>query len=76
MSALQLEAVKALKCRYECDDPPIGIYHTPEGCVCWPDPVQALCIHHAVRVQSEGSIDLLVDLTVDGAWARHLRGER
>jgi hypothetical protein len=38
-----------LKCRFGCDAAVVGIYHAPQGCVCWPDPVQALCAQHAIK---------------------------
>jgi hypothetical protein len=40
----------ALTCRFGCKSPVVGVFHVPAGCVCWRDPVQALCAQH-------GSID-------------------
>jgi hypothetical protein len=54
-----------LKCRFGCAHP-IGIYHIPKGCACWPDPVQALCAQHFIKAQSDGPITLIVELTVEG----------
>lgn len=51
-----------IKCRFGCDSPAIGIYHVPEGCICWPDPVQALCIQHFITAESEGPITLVLKL--------------
>jgi hypothetical protein len=42
-----------LKCRFGCDDP-IGIYHAPEGCICWPDKIQALCPQHVIKARNNG----------------------
>lgn len=49
-----------LACRFSCDDPVVGIYYIPEGCWCWPDPVQALCAQHAIKVESTGEIICLI----------------
>jgi hypothetical protein len=51
-----------IKCRFGCAHP-IGIYHVPEGCACWPDPVQALCAQHFIKAQSTGPIELIVELS-------------
>jgi hypothetical protein len=51
-----------LKCRFGCEHP-VGIYHVPEGCICWRDPVQALCAQHFMTAESEGPISLLLDLS-------------
>lgn len=57
------ETFAAVKCRFGCEAP-IGIYHVPAGCVCWPDPVQALCEQHVVTAESIGPVRLLVDLRI------------
>lgn len=54
-----------LRCRFGCEGP-VGIYHVPRGCVCWDDPVQALCPQHVVTAESAGPITALVALTEDG----------
>lgn len=39
-----------LRCRFErCRNPVWGIYSAPLGCICHPDPVQALCLQHALK---------------------------
>lgn len=48
------DEMKAVKCRHGCVDEPIGIYHIPEGCNCFPDPIQALCAQHFVKLHSTG----------------------
>jgi hypothetical protein len=52
--------LEEVKCRFGCDDPVVGIYHIPEGCWCWKDPIQALCGQHALKVQSTGPIEALI----------------
>ena len=47
-------------CRFGCKSPSIGIYYVPEGCICWPDPVQALCAQHFINAESEGHIICIV----------------
>lgn len=63
-------ALRAVRCRFGCDAP-VAIYHVPQGCICWADPVQALCAQHALKAQSTGAITMIVDLTVDNAWSKH-----
>ncbi len=49
-----------VKCRFGCDDLVHGIYHVPEGCHCWEDPIQALCWQHASKAESTGPITALI----------------
>ena len=56
----QREHLAALRCRFGCDEV-VGIFAIPEGCVCWSDPVQALCGQHALKAQSTGAITCVVD---------------
>ena len=51
-----------LKCRFGCDSPVVGIFYAKEGCLCWNDPVQALCDQHAINMESEGEVVCVVDL--------------
>ena len=53
--------LRRVRCRFGCDEEPIGIYHVPGGCACFPDPVQALCAQHVVTISCDG-FDLLVAL--------------
>jgi hypothetical protein len=53
--------VTKVKCRFGCEHP-VGIFWIPEGCVCWPDPVQALCEQHFVKVTSDGPVILIMAL--------------
>lgn len=41
---------------YGCQSPAAGIFFVPEGCHCWPDPVQALCNQHTLTMESTGPI--------------------
>jgi hypothetical protein len=52
--------LERLKCRFGCSSPVFGVYHLPEGCVCWPDPVQALCLQHSITAQSTGPIEVIM----------------
>lgn len=58
-----------VKCKFGCKDPVAAIAYMPEGCVCWRDPVQALCAHHLNRAQTNGSMSILVDLRGE-SWAK------
>lgn len=51
-----------LRCRFPtCSGNPVGLFHVPSGCVCWPDPIQALCAQHAVTAESTGPIICVFD---------------
>lgn len=55
----------ALRCRHggpkhHARAPVVAIVHVPEGCVCWPDPIQALCRQHLERLQDGGSIPVTI----------------
>ena len=52
-----------IKCRFGCDAP-VGIFHMPEGCICWRDPVQALCAQHVIKAESSGPISCIVDFRI------------
>lgn len=58
------EVLAQVRCRFGCADGPVGIFHVPAGCICWDDPVQALCQQHLTTAESEGPVILLVDLTL------------
>jgi hypothetical protein len=53
------EPAGALKCRFGCDAPVYGVYSVPKGCLCWDDPVQALCRQHFITAESAGHIYLI-----------------
>lgn len=52
--------LKALRCRFGCDEV-VGIFSVPDGCICWADPLQALCSQHAIKAQSGGPIICVID---------------
>ena len=52
-----------IPCRFGCRSPAVGIYYMPRGCICWPDPIQALCMQHFVTAESVGPVTLILDLT-------------
>lgn len=43
-------------CRFGCKDPAVGIFYIKEGCICWPDHIQALCMQHFITAESEGDV--------------------
>jgi hypothetical protein len=52
---------EAIPCRHErCPTHAVGVYHVPEGCNCFPDPVQALCEQHFIKLHSTGPITTIV----------------
>lgn len=48
-----------LRCRFNHDAAVVGLFFMPKGCVCWPDPVQALCRQHLIKAESTGSIEVI-----------------
>jgi len=50
-----------LRCRHGCDHPVVGLYHAPDGCICFPDPVQALCNQHAVKGMQNNDMTILIE---------------
>lgn len=55
----------SLRCRHggpkhHARAPVVAIVSVPQGCVCWPDPVQALCRQHLDRLQDGGSIPVTI----------------
>jgi hypothetical protein len=56
------DVLPALRCRFGCDGP-VGIFYVPAGCVCWTDPIQALCEQHVITAESCGPIDFILDLS-------------
>jgi len=50
----------------------VGIYAIPEGCWCFDDPVQALCLQHTISAQSNGPIYTIVSrVDLDPARSRN-----
>jgi hypothetical protein len=48
-----------LKCRHRHDAIATGLYYIPEGCNCFPDPIQALCEQHFITCHSTGPIETI-----------------
>lgn len=59
MSVVVTDGISRIKCRFGCDDPVVIVY-APEGCICWADPVQALCAQHLAKIESVGTVTILV----------------
>jgi len=55
------QTLAELKCRFGCSSPVVAIVHAPQGCHCFPDPVQALCAQHAQSIDG-GPVTPIVDL--------------
>lgn len=49
---LDYEVLTNLKCRHGCSDSIVGIYYFPTGCVCSDEQVQALCLQHMKKAES------------------------
>lgn len=51
------------------------VVYAPSGCICWKDPVQALCDQHLITMESQGPVALIADLRgqYDGR-IRHRKG--
>jgi hypothetical protein len=62
-----------IRCRFGDHAPAVGIYWVPKGCICWPDPVQALCMQHFLTAESTGDIIRIVDLEAPkpSYWPAH-----
>ena len=45
-----------------CKSPAAEIVYVPEGCICWPDPVQALCEQHLLTLETTGPTTTIVRL--------------
>lgn len=56
------DGMRKVRCRFGCDDP-VAIVYAPEGCICWTDPVQALCAQHLAKIESTGEVIVLVKTT-------------
>lgn len=56
---INLDEIEKIKCRFGCNHP-IGLFHVPQGCICWTDPVQALCPQHFITAESNGPVTEIV----------------
>lgn len=61
---------QSLQCRHGCDAPVAGLYHAPDGCLCWPDHIQALCEQHAVKGMQNNEMTVLLVRDGTAALAR------
>jgi hypothetical protein len=50
---------ESLTCRHGDKNLVVALCHIPQGCWCWSDPVQALCLQHLMSAQSNGPIVIL-----------------
>ena len=49
---LNKEAIYNLKCFHGCNDAIVGVYYFPDGCVCDETKLQALCLNHMIKADS------------------------
>lgn len=57
--------MELIPCRFAekgCRSPAAEVIYVPNGCLCWPDPVQALCEQHLETVESDGPARLIYNL--------------
>jgi hypothetical protein len=57
--------MEPIPCRFAekgCQSEAAEVIYVPQGCHCWPDPVQALCEQHLITAESDGPITLVKDL--------------
>jgi hypothetical protein len=62
------EVVNNLKCRHGCDEGIVGIFYFPNGCLCFPDQIQALCRQHMERAASNVTHGPMMRLLSFGDW--------
>ncbi len=60
-----------------CGDHAVAVFYFSRGCRCDAATVQPLCAHHAYKSDAVdgGTMELIKDLTVDGAFTRHFTAE-
>jgi hypothetical protein len=54
-----------IPCRFTelgCKSPATAILYAPAGCICWSDPVQALCAQHIETLESNGPVTTILNL--------------
>lgn len=66
---MNLEVLKNVKCRHNCRSSPVVIVYAPDGCNCFTDPIQALCMQHLTKIHSTGPVKILEDLTLDKVFS-------
>lgn len=59
----QVIVTTAPPCRFGCASPAAAIVYYPQGCICWPDVLQALCGQHVVDgiQNNDGSVVAWLD---------------
>lgn len=56
-----------------CNDEALGKFELDKGCIAYPEmKVQILCLHHTVKSQPLGSMELVEDFTLDGSFRAFL----
>jgi hypothetical protein len=56
-----------------CNDLALGKFHLDKGCAAYPSMFsQTLCLHHTVKSQPLGSMELVEDFTLDGSFRAFL----
>jgi hypothetical protein len=55
-----------LVCRHGCVRPVVGLYLVPNGCICFPDHIQALCRQHAIKGLQNNEMTILVERESEG----------
>ena len=58
------------ECRFAelgCRSPPTGLYYFPGGCICFKDPVQALCDQHAYKATPIDGMSKIATLETEGS---------
>lgn len=68
---LDLAVWDSLRCRHggelhHARAPVVAIVSVPHGCVCWPDPIQALCRQHLERLRDGGWPVRIVASRIEG----------
>lgn len=61
-----------IKCHL-CHDEALGIFYFSRGCYCNDSKIQPLCLHHSRKSTPKqgGTMQLLIDLTVDRSFERY-----
>jgi hypothetical protein len=67
---------RQIKCRHRHDALATVLYYIPEGCNCFPDPVQALCEQHAIKCHSTGPIVKIMNIEEQDYGAIRSRNPR
>jgi hypothetical protein len=67
------EPTTRLVCAHGDDDPVIGVFEVPGGCVALPGvDVQPLCMHHRMSDGSFNGMRLIIDLSMNPGWLEQM----